>query len=144
MGTKGKHNVAMRFKMDQKSPLRIWSGSENAKELKACYYMFGIHVNSTEKENIRDMKKVLNRIKLEVIDNVDKNIFKDQFIFVETTPVAFDNTTYAYVTGEFTFFIDGEHHKSIIENRMNRITPHILKHLQEHEKFTYTRERERV
>ncbi len=104
--------------------------------LAICYNKF--------RENMNTESKVLNRIKLEVIDNVDKNIFKDQFIFVETTPVAFDNTTYAYVTGEFTFFIDGEHHKSIIENRMNRITPFVLKHLGEHEKFTYTRERERV
>lgn len=145
MGTKGKHNVALRFKVKESELFRIWSGSENAKELKACYYMFGFHTNSTELTNVRDIRKVLKRIKSEVAENIDTNIFKSNFIFVETTPVTFDNSDYGYITGEFTFYIDGDFHKSIIENRMNRITPIIEKHLLDpHDKFTYTRDRQRV
>lgn len=133
----------VRFKMTPAEKFRVWSGSEDRNELKACYYIFGVHILSTECKNMKDVRRVIANIKKDVYDNMDMNIFKEKFIFIDTIPVSFNNCDYGYVTGEFTFFIDGIHHKSLIENRMNKLTPIIAKHFESHPKFKFTINRQR-
>lgn len=131
-------NKSITFKIKTEPPIKVWSGSLDANTLKACYYMFGFHTYSTERKNIRSMKNVLNRIKLNVVDNFDRGVFRDNYIFVDSTPHTFDNSTYAYITGEFTFFTKGLYEISYLQEKLQDITPYIVEQLQTHEKFTYS------
>lgn len=132
---------AIKFKLTQPQKLRVESGTENKEEMKSCFYLFSTHLKSTELNNVKDVRRIMANIKKEVYNSLDKEIFRENFIFVDTTPEVLNISPTGFVSGEFTFFTKKLCDKSVIENKMNQLTPIVEKYFGEHEKFTYGRNR---
>lgn len=119
MGKKGK---GKKFTVKSTDCLRIEAGTTDYENFRAFYYTLNFWVSTTDDEPLKVGRKLVKEIKSFVYDIIDRNIVKEQFIMVDTVPTTGFVNGYGFISVEFTFFLEGNFHLSIIENRCDRMT----------------------
>ena len=125
----------VRFKLDQPKKFKVTGGSYDRASLKSCYYVTQAwFLNNTDDYN-RQLKKRLKKVKSTIYENLDRNIFKEDFIVTHTIPEHGGLLGQQYVSFEFTLFTTGAFHQSILKTRLDKITKQIEEHFEDDENF---------
>jgi uncharacterized protein YgfB (UPF0149 family) len=123
------------FKLQQPKKFKVTGASYDKVSLKSCYYICSAWFQNNGEDYNRELKKKLKRIKTTVWEQLDRNIFKEDFIVVDTIPEYGGLKGQQYVTFEFTFYTTEAFHQSIVETRLNKITKQIESHFEDDEHF---------
>ncbi len=123
------------LKLDKPKNFKITAGSFDRVKLKSCYYIIQAWFQNNTEDYQKELKKRLKRVKSTIYENLDRNIFKEDFIVTHTIPEHGGLLGQEYVTFEFTFYTTDIFHESIIKSRLDKITKKIECHFQDDEHF---------
>jgi hypothetical protein len=101
--------------------LQFYAGTMDRTTYKGCFLEIKGHFTSKEENHTTMMRKVLNQLKNTLERNLDKELFREQFIMTTDISESFVATGSSYTKLEFTLFPKRKTNKQELTLKLNEI-----------------------
>lgn len=123
------------FQIKEYPKINFVAGTMDRTTYKGCFLEIKGHFTSKEVNHTTMMRKVLNQLKNTLERNLDKELFKDQFLMTTDVSDSFISTGSSFSRLEFTLFPKRKTNKEELTTKLNEMCEKVYQQAVEGNKY---------